>query len=585
MAQRVALENAVPMLGMMFVLALVGYGFLRLVMRMITSSIQVLVEDSERISQGDLDHALALTGEDEVGQLGQSMEQMRVNLKARMEEINRLLFVSRGVAEAMEIEVAVNPILEGALATGASSARLVLAPTAVTEFEHDAQTQFGMGPSSEKYQPLDMEVLKLTERQQVVILTNPRRAGLKDRKDMPAAFMAVALRHENEHFGALWLAYDKPHKFTDDEQRFLTAVGGQAALAASNARLFLSGQLGKQRLEAVLASTPGPVLVTDHQDRLLLANPAALALLSEEGQEPISGTPVETFIKQKELLDLLVGDEAGHVEVTFPEKRVFYASVSPVITEGQVMGKVCVLSEITHFKELDALKSEFVATVSHDLRSPLTLVRGYATMMQMVGDLNEQQMDYIKKIVTGVESMSKMVNNLLDLGRIETGVGLRLEMVPVTDIVTQVTEAMRLQAVHKQVSIGVEMPDYTIPLVEADQTLLYQALQNLVDNAIRYTRAEGRVTVGVKQAGGKAIFEVKDTGIGISPVDLPRVFERFYRVESRGPKTSENRGGGLGLTIVKSIAQRHGGDAWGESTLGKGSVFRMSIPVRQPKEE
>jgi signal transduction histidine kinase len=207
----------------------------------------------------------------------------------------------------------------------------------------------------------------------------------------------------------------------------------------------------------------------------------------------------------------------------------------------------------------------------------------------MVGDLNEQQMDYVNKIVTGVESMSKMVNNLLDLGRIETGVGLRLEMVPVTDIVEQVTEAMRLEAIHKQVSIGMDLPEHIMPLVEADRTLLHQALQNLVENAIKYSRAGGRVTVSVKQIGDKAVFEVLDTGIGISPVDLPRVFERFYRVESRaerrGAKSQGERGSGLGLTIVRSIAQRHGGEAWGESILGKGSVFRMSIPLKQPDED
>src|SRR3990170_8289847 len=101
------------------------------------------------------------------------------------------------------------------------------------------------------------------------------------------------------------------------------------------------------------------------------------------------------------------------------------------------MGRVCVLRDITQFKELDALKSDFVSTVSHDLRSPLTLIRGYATMLQMVGDLNEQQSGYVRKILDGVESMSRLVNNLLDLGRIEAGVGLQLEIQPVQEVIEQ----------------------------------------------------------------------------------------------------------------------------------------------------
>jgi signal transduction histidine kinase len=197
--------------------------------------------------------------------------------------------------------------------------------------------------------------------------------------------------------------------------------------------------------------------------------------------------------------------------------------------------------------------------------------------------LNDQQVGYVRKIVTGVETMSKLVNNLLDLGRIEAGVDLQLEMVPVQDVVERVAGALQLQATQKRIQLTTEMPPETIPLVEADQSLLQQALHNLLDNAIKYTDAGGKVGLRVNARQDRLVFEVSDTGIGVAPVDLPRLFEKFFRA---GQKEAQKRHGtGLGLAIVKSIAERHGGQVWAESQLGKGSTFYLSIPLRQPKRE
>jgi signal transduction histidine kinase len=199
----------------------------------------------------------------------------------------------------------------------------------------------------------------------------------------------------------------------------------------------------------------------------------------------------------------------------------------------------------------------------------------------MVGELNEQQVSYVRKIVGGVESMSRLVSNLLDLGRIEAGIGLQLEMVPVRDVVERVTGALQLQATQKHIQLSVEIPEQTIPLLEADQALLQQALQNLVENAIKYTDSGGKVRVGVSSKQERIVFEVSDNGIGIAPVDQPRLFEKFFRAAQPAGKTE--RGTGLGLAIVKSIAERHGGQVWVESQLGKGSTFFLVLPVRQTR--
>jgi signal transduction histidine kinase len=274
--------------------------------------------------------------------------------------------------------------------------------------------------------------------------------------------------------------------------------------------------------------------------------------------------------------------EKQSAEIVLADKRTYLATASSVMVEGQQIGRVCIMRDVTHFKELDIQKSEFVATVSHDLRSPLTLMRGYATMLDMVGELNEQQQGYVKKIISGVENMSRLVNNLLDLGRIDLGVGLQVENVSVLDIIERATSALQLQAAQKNIDLIVELSKDMPNTVEADQALLHQAVYNLVENAIKYTPDHGCVTVRTSSQPGFLIFAVEDTGIGIAADDLPRLFEKFYRGKQREARAQH--GSGLGLAIVHSIATNHGGRIWVDSVVGEGSTFYLQIPLTQPKD-
>jgi signal transduction histidine kinase len=178
--------------------------------------------------------------------------------------------------------------------------------------------------------------------------------------------------------------------------------------------------------------------------------------------------------------------------------------------------------------------------------------------------------------------MAKLVNNLLDLGRIDFGVGLQVESIPVLDILERVTGSLQMMAKEKQISLAVEIPKDMPNAIEADQALLHQAIYNLVENAIKYTPAGGEVTIHLQATGQALIFAVQDSGIGIPQDDMKRLFEKFYRGTNRAALAQ--RGTGLGLAIVKSIAERHGGKAWVESEPAKGSIFFLQIPLTQPKE-
>ena len=492
--QQVALDIAAPVLVTLVGLAFLVLILLRFGLRFLTGSLQQLTFQAEQIARGELDRPFTVQGHDEVGRLGQTFESMRLRLKARLDELNRLLLVTQGVAGSLEMEAAIAPVLDAARVYGASSARVVLLPKLMPEPEGNSSqpVAFGQGRSTELAANLDEQILNLTRQQERLVLTNLARTRLlqfSPGAPRPSALLAIALRHEGKAFGVLWTAYDEQHTFSAEEVNFMVTLSGQAALAAANARLYLMAESRRQRLAAILASTPDPVLVIDEQNCLLLANPAAWRVLGL-GVEWEEGRPIETLITQTELLELLQArnDEKNSAEIVLNDTQVYFATATSVWADGNRVGRVCVLRDVTHFKELDLLKSEFVATVSHDLRSPLTLMRGYATMLDMVGELNEQQTGYVQKIVAGVETMSRLVNNLLDLGRIEAGVSLELEMVPIYELVERVTGALQLQATQKKIHLRTDLPPETHPLVEADQAFLQQALHNLIENAVKIYR-------------------------------------------------------------------------------------------------
>ncbi|PKN92647.1 MAG: hypothetical protein CVU44_13380 [Chloroflexi bacterium HGW-Chloroflexi-6] len=582
-AQEQALSIAAPLSVMILALAVVALVSLKLGLRTVTSSMQTLASEAVRIAQGQLDHPLPVEGVDEVGQLRRAFEQMRASLQSRLEELNRLLLVSQGVASSLDMGDSVEPVLEAILATGASAVRVVLTQDSLQDTERDLPSLFALGPSKEKYAYLDSQILELTQQQDRIVLTNVARArtfGLPAGQIAPASLVAFPLRHENRHYGALWAAYDQPRLFSETDVRFLATLSGQAALAASNNHLFLSAEVGRQRLAAILASTPDPVLVTDHLNRLLLANPAAWKTLGAAVSTG-EGQPIEQVISQKPLLEILqvFSSDKLSAEVAVASGQIYLATASPVLADGRLVGRVCILRDVTYFKELDTMKTEFVNTVSHDLRSPLTLMRGYATMLEMVGELNEQQQGYVKKIISGVENMARLVNNLLDLGRIEVGVGLQLETAPIFEIVERVTSTLQMQASQKNITLTVDMPADMSVMIEADNALLQQAVYNLVENAIKYTPQDGKVMVRARVSEALFHFEVQDSGIGVSPIDQPRLFEKFYRGGQR--EAREQKGSGLGLAIVRSIVERHGGKVWLESQLGKGSTFFIEVPLHQ----
>ena len=561
--QQIAIDIALPISLMIILLGIVALVFMSANLRTVTGSLQSLATEAKYLATGKLDRPLNVEGEDEISELRRAFEQMRINLQARLQDLNRLLVASQGVASSLTLGDALRPVLEAVLSNGASSARIILVrdifPTTA-----EAQTRFADGLEQDVYMHLDHQILALTEQQErLVMATISRNRGLMLDPNLPQpeSLIAIALRNENRYYGVLWAAYNKQKVFTEADVRFISTLASQAALAVTNIRLFLTVEVSRRQLEAILNSTPDPVLVTDASNRLILANPAAghvFGVTIRQGERP----GIEQSLQVKALNDLLTSSSAEKrsAEVRMPDGKTYLAMASPMTADGRTVGRVCILRDVTQLKEIDTLKSDFVSTVSHDLRSPLTLMRGYASMMELAGDLNEQQKSYSKMIVQGVDNMAKLVNNLLDLGRIDFGVGLQVEKIPILDIVERVTSSLQLQATQKKISLGVEIPKDLPPVVEADQALLHQAVYNLVENALKYTPNGGVVTVHLQCTSSTLTFAIQDSGIGIPKSDLTRLSKSF--IVARTAKPWRNAAPGLDLPssnpLPNGMAEKYG---------------------------
>jgi two-component system, NtrC family, sensor histidine kinase KinB len=343
----------------------------------------------------------------------------------------------------------------------------------------------------------------------------------------------------------------------------------------------------QQTNQAAIDAFPHPVLVVDRQGQVEMANPAARRLLGTAGNgehaplpwippEPLRAPLEEALGRQQDYLPegfdhtlvLRVGDE----------ERSFLPRVLTIREpHGQTLGAAVLLEDVTRFRLLDQVKSNLVATVSHELKTPLTGIRlaVHLLLEEGVGPLTAKQLELLLDARENTERLLAMIENLLDLARLE-GRGGRLDLRPEApeELLRQAAAAFRPRAEDKGVQLTVEA-SAGLPLVAADAGRLGRALDNLLDNALRYTGRGGRVALKASAQDGRVTLAVADTGPGIPTEYLPHVFDRFFRV----PGQKEEGGTGLGLAIVREVATAHGGTATCESHLGKGTTFRLTLPA------
>ncbi|MFZ5911025.1 MAG: GAF domain-containing protein [Chloroflexota bacterium] len=428
--------------------------------------------------------------------------------------------------------------------------------------------------------------------------------------------IATPLLVGEDVIGVLMVFHRQASFFGPERLGMVKAIAGQVAIAINNAHLYelirdqaerLGSMLRKEqeeasRSQAILEAVADGVVVTSPENKITFLNESAIGILGLNAEKMV-GQPLDAFGGifgkaagawmqtindwSSDPVSHQVGDSYAE-QLELEDGRIALVHLAPVILQDDFLGTVSIFRDVTHEVEVDRLKSEFVATVSHELRTPMTSIRGYVDILLMgaAGALNENQTHFLQIVKNNTERLNILVNDLLDISRIESGrVTLSPQPVNLRDVAEDVlADALRRsQEEKKPIAFALDAAR-DLPRIYGDAERVRQVIGNLVDNAYRYTPKNGQVTVRVHASNGNNVqVDVQDTGVGIPLEDQDRIFDRFFRGED--PLVLATPGTGLGLAIVKQLVEMHNGRIWIESEgSGKGSTFSFTLPVYTKNE-
>jgi signal transduction histidine kinase/DNA-binding response OmpR family regulator len=503
-------------------------------------------------------------------------EQDARTLEQRLEELQTLAQIGRTVTAMLDVDGVLTSVVDAAVRlTGAEEGSLLLLDEESGQLYMRASKNF-----DEEFARTFRLQVKDSLAGQVIASGEPIVIDEGSPQKIKTSYLVhsliyVPLSVRGQIIGVLGVDNRKVgHTFGEETMTVLTAMADYAAIAIDNARLYQRTEAERRKLETVLTQTENGVIVVDPENRLLLINAAAQEAFGVNG-DPLLGRSIVEAIDDPRLLALLrsPGTTVRREDIEAADGRIFNALRTPI--EG--VGQAVVLNDITHLKELDRIKSEFVTTVSHDLRSPLTAILGYVELIERAGQVNEQQQDFIRRVQISVQQITELVTDLLDLGRIESGVDTVRESTPISVLARYAVEGLRASAEDKGVKLEIDLAE-SLPLISGDPIRLRQMIGNLLENSIKYTEPGGRVKIDADSEDDQVIIRVMDSGAGIPPADQPYLFDKFFR-GSNAP--NETPGTGLGLSIVKSIVEHHDGRIWVESKMGHGTTFTIVLPAEE----
>lgn len=347
-------------------------------------------------------------------------------------------------------------------------------------------------------------------------------------------------------------------------------------------------ELGRSRLEAVLLGMNEGVLVVNAQGNIVLMNQALRDFfhIQKEGTgkhviEVIRNLEIQTIID--DTLKSKHQSEPHAITILSPEEKSLSIFARPIFRENQQEGAILVFHDLTNVQRLEKIRQDFVANVSHELKTPIASIKGYAeTLLSGALEDKAHAKDFLAIVHDESERLARLLDDLLNLSKIESGkLTMNLKATTLPPIIRKVVASMKIQAERKSTTLAINLPE-SLSEVLADETRITQVFFNLIDNAIKYTPQHGEITISASERPKEVLIQVSDNGIGIPEKEIPRLFERFYRVDKG--RSRELGGTGLGLSIVKHIVKAHQGEISVESQLGQGTSFLFTIPKSEESQ-
>ncbi len=384
------------------------------------------------------------------------------------------------------------------------------------------------------------------------------------------SLLCVPLVFRDEIVGVMQLLNKVDGDFDDQDVERALSIASAIAIAVTNALLFEEAESRETQLEVTLEHNPSPIVITDGMGHIHLLNQQARERLALSPE--LIGKPVAEVMPHHALALLLLEDDMQPEEFVLPDGSVWLPRVGPVPGNGRIL----TLHDITHIRERDNAKDHFVTTMSHDMRTPLEQINGLVAQLEESNPLSTEQQAVTHKILQSTSHMMDMVNGLLELAKVNNRIESVNQACDLLEIVTEVVNEYQEIALSKRVALVLTaVPD--LETIQGNPAQLHTALSNLVDNAIKFSPENEKIEITVQEKEDCVCIEVQDQGDGIAEEDMPHIFAEFYRAQD---EQSQPAGAGLGLTLVQSIADAHGGQIWAESANGNGSTFILQLPIQ-----
>ncbi|MCD4685048.1 MAG: GAF domain-containing protein [Anaerolineae bacterium] len=528
--------------------------------------------------------------------LAQRNQLLSEEIRRRVDQLTAINTVAATVSQSLDLQATLKTALEAVLGViKVDSAGISLVDEAAGELVLRAQRGWRYDFVTEPMRiPLGQGMSGIAVHNDEVVITGeitrePRLAVPEFADEGIKAMALVPMHARGRVVGILSVMHHEQYEFTPEEITVLRAIADQVGVALDNAALYENTQEQHSRLSAVLDSTADAIIATDNYGHINLINATAEDLFKLREEDviglPLRDAPLHPKVRNGLRQAMSEGDGRGNMifEVALEDGRFLSAIVSRVYAarslerDQEPEGWVIVIQDVTHLREAEQARVNFIHAAAHDLRNPLGVTMNALKMLERDLEETQQPSAYSREIVSiGIQSLNRMqdlIDSLLNLEHIQSGVGLKCVPVDVHDWVERAVIDMQPSVQEGEHTLRLDLPD-TLPPINGDMQWLYRALINLISNAIKYTPHGGEITVRAYVHDSELHLEVRDNGCGIPPEAQTRLFERFYRA----PGVEQIKGSGLGLSIVKSVVEQHGGRVYVQSKVEQGSTFGMIFP-------
>lgn len=544
-----------------------------------------VLEQIDQLSKGNFDYQNQTqprtTGEKAIFD---SLENLRRSLQARTDTQARLLSLDPTHYSREGYDLVMSSILRAALTRDASSARIVLLESSPVSRKPEMRLRTGQGEQTRNYAYLDNLILEKIADQEQLVLSNikiDQYFGLTPGTPYPQALIALQLSGGASSQGILWVGFEQNRWISNEELELYKELAYRASATLKTKEQILKVQTEKSWLNELLNSIPDPIMVVDPSGTVMYQNLASKDLIEDSVGLTKNGPKGQQII-QSRLVEMTQSSRATkerNKTITLANQKEYGVDVYPVKLEGKDTGTIIYLKDYQWINQTNKEKNEFVSNISHDLRSPLKLMKGYTSLIKHIGNLSSQQEVLVNRLEAGIDDMKQLVNKVLDMERLDADVGLIYTTFDIKEMINETIAMLSVQAQQKKIAVNTDLGSIKAPYISADRILLQQVIYNLLENAIKFSPRGETVLIKAEKDASWLHVTVQDHGKGIAPLDQSQIFNRFFYIDDE--PNFENRGQGLGLAIVKSIAEKHGGSISVESKLGAGSLFYLDIPLHR----